>query len=334
MKLIIDTLGADKGLNVVVKGALDALKEYEYHPVFCGPQDELERLIPKDLLDSNKASILNANDVILNTDEPARAIRRKKESSIVIGLKALKEGAADGFISAGSTGALLAGATLIVGRITNIDRAALTVLLPGIKSSTILLDVGANMDCSPELIRQFAIMGTCYAKALFNKPSPKLGLLNIGSEEGKGDNLAKESYQILKNENFNFIGNIESRDILDNDADVIVTDGYSGNILIKTIEGVASTILRLLKDGIMSSFTTKVGGILIKPAVSGIKDKLDYRSLGSAPMLGAKKPVFKAHGSSDELAIRNGILEMIKFIENDVINEITNIMKDEKNDKE
>lgn len=329
MKIIIDTMGSDKGMEVIVKGALDAMAEKDFYPVFCGPEDELVKIIPNELIENDKVSIINAEDVIENTDEPALAIRRKKESSMVKGLRSLKNDEADGFLSTGSTGALLAGATLIIGRIENIDRAALTVSIPGVKSSTIVLDVGANMDCTPELIRQFAIMGTCYAKTVFNKNNPSVGLLNIGSEEGKGNTLTKESYKILSNQKLNFVGNIEPRDILDNDVDVIVTDGYDGNIMIKTIEGVASTIMGLLKEGIMSSTMTKIGGMLVKPALGGIKEKLDYRNLGSAPMLGSKKPVFKAHGSSDSLAIKNGIFQLIKFIEDDVINEITEIMRGE-----
>lgn len=329
MKIIIDTMGSDKGMEVIVKGTLDALAEKDFYPVFCGPEKELVKFIPKELIENDKLAIINAEDVIENTDEAALAIRRKKESSMVKGLRSLKNDEADGFISTGSTGALLAGATLIVGRIENIDRAALTVSIPGVKNPTIVLDVGANMDCTPELIRQFAIMGTCYAKTVFNKSNPTVGLLNIGSEEGKGDTLTKESFQVLSNEKLNFVGNIEPRDILDNDVDVIVTDGFNGNIMIKTIEGVASTIMSLLKEGIMSSTMTKIGGMLVKPALGGIKEKLDYRNLGSAPMLGSKKPVFKAHGSSDSLAIKNGIFQLIKFIEDDVINEITDIMRGE-----
>ena len=329
MKIIIDTMGSDKGMEVIVKGTLDAMAEKDFFPIFCGPENELKRFIPKEYIENNKIAIINAEDVIENTDEPALAIRRKKESSMVKGLRSLKNDEADGFLSTGSTGALLAGATLIVGRIENIDRAALTVSIPGVKNPTIVLDVGANMDCTPELIRQFAIMGRCYAKTVFNKDNPSVGLLNIGSEEGKGDSLTKESYQVLSTQKLNFVGNIEPRDILDNDVDVIVTDGFNGNIMIKTIEGVASTIMKLLKEGIMSSTITKIGGMMVKPALGGIKEKLDYRNLGSAPMLGSRKPVFKAHGSSDSLAIKNGIFQLIKFIEDDVINEITEIMKGE-----
>ncbi|MDO5717516.1 MAG: phosphate acyltransferase PlsX [Tissierellia bacterium] len=328
MKIIIDTLGSDKGLEEIVKGTLLALEEVDFIPVFSGPKDLIKNLLP-DNLSEDSVEFIDANEKISNDDQPALAIRRKKNSSMVMGLRYLKNGNADGMISAGSTGALLAGATLIIGRIKNVDRAALTIVVPGVKNHTIMLDVGANMDCNVDLIKQFAVMGSCYAKILFEKADPSIALLNIGTEEGKGNSLTKSAYEMLKDEDINFIGNIESRDILDNDADVIVADGFAGNLVLKSVEGVSMTILSLLKESVMSSLRTKIGGALLKPALSGIKGKLDYREHGAAPLLGSQKPVFKAHGSSDSIAIKNGIKEMIKFIEADVINEITEKMRGE-----
>lgn len=322
MKILLDTLGVDKGCEVVVKGGLRALDNHqEIEITFIGPEKEIRELI-KDSKNKNRIEIIDTNEFISNEEEPALAIRRKKNSSITLGLKKLKEENYDGILSCGSTGALLAGATLIVKRIDNISRGALTVVLPAKDNYTLLLDGGANMDCTPELLSQFAVMGNVYSREVLNVSKPRIGLLSVGTEENKGDSLRKETYEHLKNMNLNFVGNIEARDALSGNVDVIVTDGFAGNVLLKSIEGTAIRLTEILKEGIMSSFRTKIGAALMKPALYKLKSSFDYNEVGAAPLLGVKKAVFKAHGSSNERAIETGIDKLIQFVKKDVVRKI------------
>lgn len=328
MKILLDTLGADKGYEVVVKGGLKALDNHnELEITFIGPEKEITELV-KDSKNKNRIDIIDTNEYITNDEEPALAIRRKKNSSTTLGLKKLKEEGYDGILSCGSTGALLAGATLIVKRIDKISRGALTVVLPAKDSYALLLDGGANMDCTPELLSQFAIMGNVYSREVLNVNNPRVGLLSVGTEENKGDNLRKETYEHLKNMDLNFIGNIEARDALSGNVDVIVTDGFSGNVLLKSIEGTAIRITEVLREGIMDSLRTKIGAALMKPALKKLKSSFDYNEVGAAPLLGVKKAVFKAHGSSNERAIEAGIDKLIQFIEKDVVRKIEENLED------
>lgn len=324
MRILIDVMGLDKGLEVMIKSSLDALDQKDFTPIFVGPEDQIVQLIPPSL--KNKVEIIKANDWIKNDESPVMAIRKKKDASMVRALYALKNGEADGMISAGSTGAILAGASLIVGRIKNIDRAAITLILPGFKGRTIMLDVGANVDISADLIGQFAQMGSSYAKVLLETDKPRVGLLNIGTEEGKGNDLCIRSYDLLKESDLNFIGNIEPYDLLSTDADVLVTDGFTGNIALKTLEGTTKTFGRVLKDITKRSFLAKVGvGLLSIEGKRTIK-VLEIDKIGAAPLLGSKKPIFKAHGSSTGDQISAGIVQLIDFIEKDVIRDIEKSM--------
>lgn len=322
-KIIVDTIGADKGVGEVVGGALTALnKRNDFTLVLSGPENEINSHLSSTDLKRTNLEILNAEEKITNEDEPVMAIRTKKNSSMVLSLEALKEGRADGFLSCGSTGALLAGGTLKVGRIKGIKRAALTLVVPGLNKPTIMLDVGANADCTPLWLEQFALMGESYSELLFDIQNPKIGLLNIGSEKGKGNELSKETYELFEKSSFNFIGNIEPKEILENDADVLVCDGFSGNLVLKTFEGTAKTIKDILKDVILSSSKTKIAGALLKGSIKKSISQLDLNSIGAAPLLGIKRPVFKAHGSSDKSAIEYGVYNLLKFIDGNVIGEI------------
>lgn len=329
MRILIDLMGADKAPGVLLKGAALARSKTAFEAVFLGDKNEItndiKEVYPYDHL------WMESEEKITNEDEPAMAIRRKKKSSMVLGFHALKNDEADAMLSAGNTGALLAGATLIVGRLPGVDRAALTIILPGVQKPTILLDAGANMDISPELMRQFAIMGSIYAQNVLKRENPTVGLLNVGSERGKGNQLTKGSEKLLETAPIHFYGNIEARDLLESPCDVIVCDGFAGNVALKTLEGVSSTLMTLLKDKIMSSTRGKLGGLLIKPALMEVKATLDYREFGSAPLLGAAKPIFKAHGSSDEIAIMNGILNIKEFYQQQVNSKILSCLE-EKND--
>ncbi|MDR7869912.1 MAG: phosphate acyltransferase PlsX [Tissierellaceae bacterium] len=322
MKIIVDGMGGDNAPVEIVKGAIDALKEYNISIVLVGKEDLINTELNKYNYPKDKVEIIHADDVITNEDDPALAIRRKKNSSMVVGMKALNEGKGDGFVSAGSTGALLAGGLLIVKRINGIDRAALTSVYPTNKGLSLLVDAGANTDSKPEYLKQFGLMGSIYMEKVMGIKNPTVGLANIGTEEGKGNELAKQSYELLKNEDINFIGNIEGRNIPLGDADVIVADGFVGNMILKVTEGVAISLLKELKDVFMTNTKTKLAALLLKSNLEAFKGKLDYREYGGAPLLGTKKAIIKAHGSSNAYAIKNAINQAIKFIEKDVIKTI------------
>src|SRR5699024_2072350 len=305
MKIIVDTLGGDKGPGEVVKGSILAIEELGVNITLIGNEETLKREIIKYDYPKDKIEIVNATEEITNEDEPTKAIRRKKNSSMVIGLEMLRDGLGDGFVSAGSTGALLSGGIFIVKRIKGIKRAALASVFPTKNGFSFLLDIGANADCKPEYLQQFAIMGSIYSEKVLGINSPKVGLINIGTEKGKGNQLVKDSYELLSNSRINFIGNLEARDIPEGTVDVMVCDGFIGNIVLKLTEGLASSGASMLKDEITKSFFAKLRALMLKPNLKVFKEKLDYREYGGAPLLGISKPVIKAHGSSDALAFKN-----------------------------
>lgn len=319
MKIIVDAMGGDNAPAEIVRGCIDAVNEYNINALIVGNEELIKQELSKYKYPEGSIEILDARDVITNEDDPAIAIRRKKESSLVVGLKALNEGLGDGFISAGSTGALLAGGTFIVKRIVGIERAALTTVYPTVKGVSLLVDAGANVDCKPEYLKQFGLMGSIYMENVMGKKFPKVGLVNIGTEEGKGNQLAKEAYDLLKSENINFIGNVEGRTLPLGEADIIVADGFVGNVVLKLTEGMAISIFSLLKEALMSNTKSKLGAMLLKPQLKELKKTMDYREYGGAPLLGTNKPIVKAHGSSDAYAFKNGIRQLIGFIEKDVI---------------
>lgn len=323
MKIIIDTLGADLGFEEVVKGCIEAVKESSSNLTLVGPEEEIRNIITRKNADINRFDIINTDIFIENNEEPVKAIRKKKDSSIVLGLNLLNEQGYDGLISCGSTGGLLAGGLFITKRIDNVERAVITAAIPNRKGATILVDTGAVMDSTSDMLDQFATMGSIYSSTVLNKSNPKVYLLNVGSEEGKGDNRAKKTFKVLEeNKSINFMGNIEARDFLTGKADVIVSDAFAGNIALKTLEGVAGTLFKEIKEGAMSKFRYKMGALLMKPVFKDISEMYSYREVGSAMLLGIKKPVFKAHGSSDSHAVKNAILNAEKIIKTDIIDKI------------
>lgn len=323
MKIIIDTLGADLGFEEVVKGCIEAVKESSSNLTLVGPEEEIRNIITRKNADINRFDIINTDIFIENNEEPVKAIRKKKDSSIVLGLNLLNEQGYDGLISCGSTGGLLAGGLFITKRIDNVERAVITAAIPTRKGATILVDTGAVMDSTSDMLDQFATMGSIYSSTVLNKSNPKVYLLNVGSEEGKGDNRAKKTFKVLEeNKSINFMGNIEARDFLTGKADVIVSDAFAGNIALKTLEGVAGTLFKEIKEGAMSKFRYKMGALLMKPVFKDISEMYSYREVGSAMLLGIKKPVFKAHGSSDSHAVKNAILNAEKIIKTDIIDKI------------
>lgn len=324
MKIIVDGMGGDKGPREIVKGCVDASRELGVNIIIVGREEIIKEELDTHEYPQGAIEIINATEIINNDEEPALAIRRKKDSSLVVGLKALTENKGDGFISAGSTGALLAGGLFIVKRIKGIDRAAIATVYPTMKGISFLIDAGANADSKPEYLKQFAIMGSIYSEKVLRNSSPKVALANIGTEEGKGNALVKESYSLIKESSVNFIGNIEARDIPNGVADVIVCDGFVGNIILKLTEGMAISLFSALKEELTKSFKSKMGALMLKSQLDSFKSKLDYREYGGAPLLGLKQPVVKAHGSSDALAIKNAIRQVKNVVEKDVINLIDN----------
>lgn len=319
MKIIVDAMGGDNAPSQIIKGAIDAVNEYNIDVLLVGKEDIINEELKKHDYLENKVEILNANEMITNQDDPAIAIRRKKDASIVVAARALSEGLGDGLISAGSTGALLAIGLFIVKRIEGIDRAALTVLYPALNKVSLLVDAGANVDSKPEYLFQFALMGSAYMEKVLEIKNPTVGLINIGSEKGKGNQLTKETYDLLEKSNLNFVGNVEARDLPYGESDIVVCDGFVGNIVLKVSEGMASSIFDILKEEFTKDLKSKIGASILKPALKNVKSRFDYREYGGAPLLGTKKPIFKAHGSSDDYALKNGINQLIKFIDNDVI---------------
>ncbi|MDY0234439.1 MAG: phosphate acyltransferase PlsX [Gudongella sp.] len=319
MRIIVDGMGGDNAPESTVKGSIEAIKEYDIEILITGPTELLEKELGKYDYPKDKIKILHASEKIENTDNPTIAIRKKKDSSLVVALKAMTENMGDGVISAGNTGALLAGGLFIVKRINGIHRAALTVIYPTTKGASLLVDAGANMDSKPEYLEQFAIMGSIYVENVMNIKNPKIGLVNVGTEDEKGNQLTKEAYSLIKQRDVNFIGNVEARDLPDGIVDVIVCDGFVGNIILKLTEGMAKSIFTLLKRSFVKNTRSKLGALLLKAEMLKLSKVLDYREYGGAPLLGTKQPIVKAHGSSDYYAFKNGIAQLKAFIEKDVI---------------
>ncbi|WMJ82076.1 phosphate acyltransferase PlsX [Clostridium sp. MB40-C1] len=323
MKIVIDGMGGDYAPSVVVEGCIEAIKEFNnIEMIITGPEDIISKELNKHEYNTDKISILNANEVITNNEHPVMAIRKKKDSSINKALNLVKSGEADAVISAGSTGAFLAGATLIIGRIKGVNRPALAPIMPGKDGPFMIIDCGANAECKPINLVQFAQMGEVYFESILKVKTPSVGLINIGAEEEKGNELTKEAHKLLQECNLNFIGNVEPRDIPQGKVNVLVCDGFIGNTVLKMYEGVAQSIFSTLKQEIMSSFRTKMGGLLLKPVFTKFKKDYDYSEYGGAAFLGVNGICIKAHGSSDSKAIKNAIRQAINFHENDVITKI------------
>lgn len=324
MKIVIDGMGGDNAPMAVVEGVVEALKEYNDMEIYItGPKDKIEAEFNKYTYPKDKVKIIDATEVISTNEHPVMALRRKKDSSIVKALNLVKSGECEGIISAGSTGAFLAGCTLIVGRIKGVERPALAPIMPGRRDSFMIVDAGANVDCKPNYLVQFAKMGKIYYENVFKKKNPSVGLINIGAEEEKGNDLTKATYKLLKEEDMNFVGNVEPRDIPTGDVNVLVCDGFVGNTALKLYEGAAMNLLGIIKDHIMSSsMLPKFGAMLLKPVFKNLMVKFDYKEVGGAPFLGVDGICIKAHGSSDGKAFKNAIRQTRIFHEGKVIDKI------------
>jgi len=331
MNILLDAMGGDNAPDANIKGAIKAIDQIKANVTLIGREEvirsKIKEFYGKEMEEiSPRLKIKNATETIEMEDQPTVAIKRKKDSSMVVGFRMLKEGEGDVFISAGNSGALLAGATLLVGRIKGIDRPALAGILPAYKSRLVLMDCGANTNCKPLNLLQFAQMSTIYLRNTFGIERPAIGLLNIGTEETKGNELVRESYQLLKEKSkeldINFVGNVEGRDAFSGKIDAIVTDGFTGNVFLKTTEGLGKFVKRTLSESLMHNILTKICAIPCLPAINKFKKTMDYKSYGGALFLGVKKPVVKAHGSSDEKLFEYTIKQAEKFVENKAVDKM------------
>ena len=333
MKIIVDAMGGDNAPQAVVQGALDAHKTLGVDILLVGRAADIlkcveacgETTLPKGV------EIRDASEVVEICDDPATAFKVKKDSSLTVGLNLLKEGQGDSFVSAGSTGALLAGATLVVKRIRGLRRAAMGPVIPVFGGRAVLCDCGANAECTPEYLLQFAYLGSFYAKRVLGVENPRVGLLNIGAEETKGDTLRLETHALLKAAGeagrINYIGSIEGNDAMMGEADVIVADGFTGNVFLKSMEGAAKFMFKELKKVFYSSAKTKIGAMLIKGDLESMKKLLDPSEVGGTAFLGISKPVIKAHGSSDRLAFRNAVRQAMEAAQNNSAEELETALK-------
>jgi len=322
MVVVVDGMGGDLSPYAVVEGCIAAIKEYDIDIIITGPQELIQGELKKYSYDNNKIKIVDAKEIISTNEHPVMALKRKKDSSLVKALNLVKSGEADAIISAGSTGAFLAGCTLIIGRIKGIDRPALAPVVPGKKTPFMIIDSGANAECKPNYLLQFGIMGKIYFENILNIVNPSVGLVNIGTEEEKGNELSKAAYKLLKDANLNFVGNVEAREIPTGNVNVIVCDGFTGNIILKLYEGAVANIFDLLKTRILGSFRTKLGGILLRPVFRSFSKDFDYKEYGGAAFLGVNGICIKAHGSSDAKAFKNAIKQATIFYENNVVDKL------------
>lgn len=339
MKILIDAMGGDNSPDEIIKGCVNTINEIESEIVLIGNEDLINKKIKEFYGKENikeineKLSIKNATEVIENTESPTDAIKKKKDSSMVVGFSMLKNGEGDAFVSAGSTGAFMAGGLLLVGRIKGIDRPALCPILPTYDGKGfMLLDAGANTNCRPINLVQFAQMGQIYMKNVMGVENPKVGLLNIGAEEGKGNELMKESFiKLAENEHVNFYGNIEGRDIFNGDVNVVVSDGFTGNITLKTTEGIGAMVTKLLKEELMGNAFYKVLAMLLKPALKRFKKRMDYSEYGGALLLGIKKPMIKCHGTANAKIVKYTLKQAENFAKNNIVESIEELILEEQN---
>ncbi len=328
MKIAIDAFGGDNAPDEVVKGAVDAVKEYGVDIVLTGDTKKLDECFERLGLSKEHITFEQADGVIEIEDNPKMILKEKKNCSMGVAMQMVADGRADAMISAGSTAALVMGGTLIVKRIKGVKRPSLTPVMPGLNNMYILLDGGANVDCRPDMLRQFAVMGSVYMNKIMGVDNPKVGLLNVGAEEEKGRELEQETYALLKNSTLNFTGNVEARNAALGEVDVVVTDGFTGNIYLKTVEGMGKFMKASLKKIFLRNLGTKIGAMFTMKGIKEISKQMDYRETGGSPLLGTAKPVLKAHGSSDALAFKNAVRQAKDFVERNVIAEMEKVLSE------
>ncbi|CAM3354156.1 phosphate acyltransferase PlsX [Marinicrinis lubricantis] len=322
MRIAIDAMGGDLAPKEIVAGVLAAASQYsDAELILVGHEAQIRSCLSSEL--PVNVRIVHAEDRILADDEPVRAVRRKKDASMVVAARLVKEGQAEAMISAGNTGALMAAGLLIIGRIPGIERPALAPMLPTMDGAGVLaLDLGANMDAAPEHLLQYAVMGSIYRSKVDGMEKPRVGLLNVGTEAMKGNEVSKAAYALIEQAPIHFVGNVEARDVFARNCDVLVCDGFVGNVMLKTMEGTASTIFGALKQEFTRTTFTKLAAAVLKPGLSRFKKKLDYTEHGAAPLLGINGLCLKSHGSSDANAIKNGVRQAIHALKNNLVGSI------------
>ena len=329
MRIILDGMGGDNAPLEIVKGAVEASSKIDHQIVIAGREEEINAELAKYNYDESKIQVVHTSEVIENEDSPVKAIRRKTDSSMVKGLTMLKDGEGDLFISAGNTGAYMAGSLLILGRIPGVDRPAIASIYPiaGGALPSIIVDAGANSECRPSNLLEFAIMGSLYMEKVMDRKNASVGRVNLGIEENKGTTVTKAAHKLLKEADLNFIGNVEARDVPKGACDVIVCDGFTGNIILKLTEGFAWNLLKTMKKKFTDGLSAKMGAVLLAGKVKEIKDEFDYSEYGGAPILGVNGHVIKIHGSSGATAVKNAIIKGIPYAQENVVGRITSAME-------
>lgn len=336
MNIMIDGMGGDHAPEEIVKGAVQAAKEISGTVSIIGQEERINECLQALNWNGDNIEVVNATEVISNNESPAMAVRKKKDSSISKGMRMLKEGEVDAFISGGSTGALLSAGLLILGRIRGIKRPAIAAFFPkiGMNDTSLILDCGANAESRPEYLLQYGIMGSIFVEKVKGIENPEVMLLNVGAEEEKGDQLHKESFELLRNADINFKGNCEGRDVPFGCCDVVVTDGFSGNVFLKSSEGVALAVMKRIKQKMTEGLVAKAGALLSYNKLKEIKKEFDYSEEGGAPILGLKGPVLKIHGSSKANAVYNAILKAVPYVEQNVTALIENAITEKSSGEE
>lgn len=322
MKIIIDAQGGDNAPLEIIKGAMLAVDEYGIDVLLVGNEKIIHKCVTENHIALKNTEIVNSTEVITMHDTAKSVLKEKSDSSMAVGFRLLNEGRGDAFVSAGNTGAITVGATLITKRIKGIKRPAIASVMPSAKKPILLMDCGANAECRAEFLCQFALMGDLYMRHILKYDNPRIALANNGTEETKGTPVVKEAYELMKNADYNFIGNIEGRQIPFGDADVIVADGFTGNLILKTYEGVAKVLMNSIKAAFLKNTVSKLSYLGVKSGIDDIKKQFDYKEYGGAVLLGVKKPVIKAHGSADARTFKNAVKQAVWFLENNLIDEI------------
>lgn len=335
MRIVVDAYGGDNAPLEIVKGASLASREMPIDITLTGKEEEIRRIIKENHLTfSGDLTVVDTDDVISMHDDPTSILKAHAGSSMGLAFKELTDAKADAFVSAGSTGAIVVGGTLLVKRIRGVKRPALASMIPAPQKPYMLMDMGANADCRPEMLKQFGIMASVYLANVEKRENPGIGLLNIGTEDTKGAELQKQAYALLKDAPIRFVGNIESREMPKGVCDAVITDGFTGNIALKLMEGSASTLFGLVKQVFYKSLPNKIAALIVKKDLYGIKKMMDSSEIGGAPLLGVQKPVIKAHGSSDAKAIKNAIRQAVRFTDTDVIGKISSALSEQTKEEE
>ncbi len=327
MRIIVDAFGGDNAPLEIIKGSADAIKELGVDITLTGDEAIIRKVCSEQGIDAEQFTIVHSDSVISQNEAGSEIMKSKSDCSMAVGLKLLAAGEGDAFISAGNSGAVCVGATLLVKRIKGISRPGFAPIIPGVKGHFMLMDSGANLQCRPEMLRQFGIMGSIYMNKVMGVDNPRVGLANVGTEEHKGTEIQQEAYALLKNAPLNFIGNVEGRDVPNDVCDVLVCDGFTGNLILKTYEGVAIALMKKIKGIFIKNLKNKIAAALVMKDVKGLKKQFDYSEHGGAPILGVKKPVFKAHGNADAVTFKNAIKLTVQYVERNVIGEISEALE-------